>query len=217
MMQEYDESEFISKFIEEQNYTSEMKLTNHGGLENCISHVVKPRSSRRASLSDAMDELFGNGAARYDELSSNKQASFSNAEDEVLGNRKNHADKPNRRVSFSGVEVRLHQMELGDNPGVSYGPPVSISWNHFDSFVASIDEYESKKSQGEELAMISTLDRIQLMTEAGYTLDEIRKRSDEVDKIKRKRERSIQPRSRFPSVPHLITQLKKVRNRSLAA
>jgi len=218
-MQHQDENEFTSEFFVEENYCSEKKVTNDNVFGNDESHVAKFHSNRRISFCNAIDEIFGIDTTKYVELSSNKRVSFSDVEDKILGNSEIHADKcrSNRRVSFSDVEVRLHKMELGDNPGVSYGPPLSISWNHFDSFVASIDEYESNKSQGEKLAMISTFDRIQLMTKAGYSLDEIRKRTFEVDKIKRKRERSIQPRSRFPSVPHLVMQLKKARNRSEAA
>ena len=45
-------------------------------------------------------------------------------------------------VSFSDVEVRSHEIILGDNPAVSKGPPLTIDWDAFKSTMCSVDKYE---------------------------------------------------------------------------
>eukprot|EP00565_Helicotheca_tamesis_P009288 CAMPEP_0185734282 /NCGR_PEP_ID=MMETSP1171-20130828/22022_1 /TAXON_ID=374046 /ORGANISM="Helicotheca tamensis, Strain CCMP826" /LENGTH=229 /DNA_ID=CAMNT_0028404241 /DNA_START=44 /DNA_END=729 /DNA_ORIENTATION=- len=46
-------------------------------------------------------------------------------------------------VSFCSVEVREYGVQLGDNPGVSAGPPLTIEWEHFNEEKIDIDAFES--------------------------------------------------------------------------
>lgn len=52
-----------------------------------------------------------------------------------------------KAVSFSTVQVRVHEFDLGDHPGCSSGPPLTLSWGHFLEFTSCIEDYE----QGREL------------------------------------------------------------------
>lgn len=50
-----------------------------------------------------------------------------------------------KRVHWSTVKIYSHSVLLGDNPSVSSGPPLTISWEPFDSKVLLIDDYDSHK------------------------------------------------------------------------
>ena len=47
-----------------------------------------------------------------------------------------------RSVSFGEVEIREHEVILGDNPAVSGGPPVTIDWSAVSSRKLSVDEHQ---------------------------------------------------------------------------
>jgi len=113
-----------------------------------------------------------------------------------------------KRVSFSGVKVRFCWIELGDNPAVSSGPPISISWYYFEEYCVSVDFYEANEISCTPLVAISPFERIRLLVEAGYSLAEIRDRTNEVEKIKRRREKSILEKQ-FASFPKLMKSLSR--------
>jgi hypothetical protein len=45
-------------------------------------------------------------------------------------------------VTFGNVEVRSHEIILGDNPAVSEGPPVTIDWEPFGYAGCTVEKYE---------------------------------------------------------------------------
>ncbi|GFH57417.1 hypothetical protein CTEN210_13893 [Chaetoceros tenuissimus] len=49
------------------------------------------------------------------------------------------------RLTFGDVEVRSHQMILGDNPAVSSGAPVTIDWDPYNVAACPIDAYEKER------------------------------------------------------------------------
>jgi hypothetical protein len=48
-----------------------------------------------------------------------------------------------RKVHWGDVTISQHEIILGDNPAVSSGPPVTISWQAFDTVTLPIDIYEA--------------------------------------------------------------------------
>ena len=54
-------------------------------------------------------------------------------------------ESPGRRVSFHQIEIREYPRCLGDNPSVTFGPPMSIGWKHNQSYVLDVDQYENYK------------------------------------------------------------------------
>ena len=56
------------------------------------------------------------------------------------------AAPPNtKKVTFDSLHVREHAVILGDNPSVSSGPPLTISWEAQASLHLSLDEYEASR------------------------------------------------------------------------
>jgi hypothetical protein len=85
-----------------------------------------------------------------------------------------------KRVAFSTVSVHLHPMTLGDNPSVSEGIPVQISWKATESFTRPLDEHEKEEGRRrpgpprtvEELRIAPTR-REHLLREAGENRDDM--------------------------------------------
>jgi hypothetical protein len=52
-----------------------------------------------------------------------------------------------KSLHWSTIDVYKHEARLGDNPCVSSGPPVTISWKAHDHQTFSLDEFESTRPQ----------------------------------------------------------------------
>jgi hypothetical protein len=63
---------------------------------------------------------------------------------------KDDESKDNKRVSFDKIEIREYPRCLGENPSVTSGPPLSIGWNHSQSYVLDVDQYENFKDGVDE-------------------------------------------------------------------
>jgi len=81
-----------------------------------------------------------------------------------------------KRVAFNTIEVREHDLTLGDNPSCSNGPPVSIKWEHNNSYQMSIDDYESDRGSRREKheLVIPREVRLNLVKRDGVSRREIR-------------------------------------------
>jgi hypothetical protein len=55
--------------------------------------------------------------------------------------------KESRAVSFKTVEIYEHAYELGDNPSVSNGPPLTISWEQQDVHLLDLNQYELSRDR----------------------------------------------------------------------
>jgi hypothetical protein len=92
-------------------------------------------------------------------------------------------------VSFSDVEVRSHEMILGDNPAVSKGPPLTIDWDAFETTMCSVDNYEDVREPTvrnySEMKMPAPV-RFELLSRTTATKD-IFKRTREANELKKKR------------------------------
>ncbi|CAB9501800.1 expressed unknown protein [Seminavis robusta] len=58
-----------------------------------------------------------------------------------------HKSNSNQNVSFGEISIREYIMNLGDNPSVSIGPPVGLSWEYKESGTHTVDDFE-KERQG---------------------------------------------------------------------
>lgn len=98
-----------------------------------------------------------------------------------------------RSISFGDIEVRSHEMILGDNPSVSKGPPVSISWEPFSFGAYTVDNYEADRGSlmrgYHEMKMPSTI-RFDLLSKTTKTSEMI-KRTKEMTVLKRQRAETI--------------------------
>eukprot|EP00563_Minutocellus_polymorphus_P007874 CAMPEP_0181022466 /NCGR_PEP_ID=MMETSP1070-20121207/1527_1 /TAXON_ID=265543 /ORGANISM="Minutocellus polymorphus, Strain NH13" /LENGTH=346 /DNA_ID=CAMNT_0023099405 /DNA_START=31 /DNA_END=1071 /DNA_ORIENTATION=+ len=102
--------------------------------------------------------------------------------------------KPKRTISFANLEIREYDLTIGDNPSVSYGPPVQLSWQYSESQTRCLEEYESEKlmdrSRGRRSSRvenISWVKREALLKRQGFSQNDIEANMKEVNKVKQGR------------------------------
>lgn len=95
-------------------------------------------------------------------------------------------------VKFQNIEIRNYQMTMGDNPAVSYGPPVSLDWEYDEADIVDLDDYEeSRGARRKSYQMqMNARYRKQLLDELNFTPDEVEQVIQDMKKIKKGRERT---------------------------
>ena len=94
-------------------------------------------------------------------------------------------------VSFCNVEIREHEVQLGDNPSVSAGLPLTLGWKVVRSSIHDVDEYESNRL-GSRLGRrkMSKDERSSILQDCGYSMEEFAMIAVEIQKIKEQRSES---------------------------
>lgn len=102
-------------------------------------------------------------------------------------------DDNKKKVTWTTVDVYCHEPELGDNPAVSSGPPVTISWAAHDHYTLSIDAFEQERSKNrckQRRLLSSRSQRENKLLNAGYSRRDLEKASLEVAVISHNRAQS---------------------------
>lgn len=78
-------------------------------------------------------------------------------------------------VRFGTVVVREYPIILGDNPGASAGPPLSIDWQHNAEYTIDMDVFEEQRPERREMAELRMPSdvRSSILHNAGYSRKEI--------------------------------------------
>lgn len=100
------------------------------------------------------------------------------------------------KVWFDKVVIHEHAYELGDNPSVSEGAPLTIAWDAQDKQTYEIEYYEAynpshKRRKSKNGLKLSVSDRAQLLLKSGYPMNEIVGATLQVLECKQSREESI--------------------------
>jgi hypothetical protein len=115
-------------------------------------------------------------------------ASQSNGNSKERGNANSRSKKAG--VRFHEVIIREYEMILGDHPNCSYGPPVMIDWVYDEYEGIDLDEYEMNRDPRRSLRqmMMNYYHRRNLLMHCnGYTKEQLKHASNEVERIKRHR------------------------------
>jgi hypothetical protein len=147
-------------------------------LENYTAET--DATSRTASeVSDSCSYQGAHGILKYNSQAASLDRSYQASSD--------HA------VSWSTVEIHSHAIQLGDNPAVSHGPPVTITWKAFDSQTVSLEDYETHKPDQQrtkqQMAMPRTC-REDILRKEGCSRGEMKKAIEEVSTIRKSRARN---------------------------
>ena len=99
-----------------------------------------------------------------------------------------------RNVSFSSLEIREYEITLGDNPSVSKGPPISLSWDYREAGSMDLEKFESKRGRRrskDQMMLGSSMRQQILRNKTGISKIDIIDAVSEVKKIKEKRRTSV--------------------------
>ena len=103
------------------------------------------------------------------------------------------ADTQVRRQSsvvFHEVVIRNYDQTIGDNPSVSYGPPISLDWAFEENEPILLDDYENNRGprrNTRQMILNYYNRRNLLMWRCGATEEELKQAEKDVNKIKNSR------------------------------
>ncbi|KAL3785638.1 hypothetical protein ACHAWO_005982 [Cyclotella atomus] len=97
-----------------------------------------------------------------------------------------------RRVSFDSVEVREYDVTIGDNPSCRSGPPISLDWSFSVVPTKNIDDFELQRfnervTNKSQLCLSKYTRRNMLLFCWGFTEEELKKATRQVNQIQRQR------------------------------
>jgi hypothetical protein len=95
-----------------------------------------------------------------------------------------------RRVQFLAVEIREYSQTLGDNPSVSYGPPISLDWEYDSLTPIPLDDFEAGRGKRRNLRqmMLNYYQRINVLQHIlGFSEKELNAAQKAAEKIKGQR------------------------------
>lgn len=100
-------------------------------------------------------------------------------------------DSISSKVTFDKIMIRVHKLEIGDNPACSIGPPVQLSWEVEEEREHDINVYEQerfgiRRSNPRHL-VLNYYQRVHMLKEAGYNESTIQEACREVARIQRGR------------------------------
>jgi hypothetical protein len=108
-------------------------------------------------------------------------------------------------VVFHEVQIRNYSQTIGDNPSVSYGPPISLDWGYEEVEPITLDEYEKNRGprRSTRQMMLNYYNRKNLLTwRCGATEDEMKAAEKEGNKIKGQRSitKAFLPAQKFEEI-----------------
>ncbi|KAG7354708.1 hypothetical protein IV203_004064 [Nitzschia inconspicua] len=93
-------------------------------------------------------------------------------------------------VSFDTIRVRLYSQTVGDNPAVSYGPPISLDWDYVEQEEVTVDDYESQRPKRRTLRQMALSyyhRKNLLLLQYGVSEGDLKKAKKQAERIKMKR------------------------------
>ena len=93
-------------------------------------------------------------------------------------------------IRFDQVHIRAYTQTIGDNPSVSYGPPISLDWTFEELPSEDLEVYETTRPSRRNLRqmMMNYYHRVNLLTWAcGVSEQELKRAEKDANRIKRSR------------------------------
>jgi hypothetical protein len=157
-----------------------------GRMPGAAGSTIPPkRRLRRSSPRTGSETQGDDDASAETNPHEEKQSSSSTADASV---------RPiSRSVSFNKIDIAEHVYQLGDNPSVMSGAPITISWEPQERITLDVDEYEDLRSSNrsrEEMRLPSSY-REQLAKESGASRSEVKQAIEQARRISDSRRRSV--------------------------
>ena len=161
-------------------------IRSSSSCEDDLLHV-KTKKSCWKSLPPPDLELAKSQLRR---LTLNNNNSSSNVVDAECKEEQEDGSSRRPSVSFGSVQIRSYEQTLGDNPSVSYGPPISLDWEFEELEPLPLDAYEGTRGlrRKPRQMMLNYYNRKNLLSwRFGHTEEELKQAEAEMNKIKRRR------------------------------
>ena len=101
-----------------------------------------------------------------------------------------------KRVSFGSMSIHSHFVEMGGSGVPGAGPAVSLGWEEESSvFIPSVEEYDDARPEAPRRSsemMRPKSQRVKILLDNGYTLNQIRASTEELDALRKQRNRTVQ-------------------------
>lgn len=101
-----------------------------------------------------------------------------------------------KRVSFGSMSIHSHFVEMGGSGVPGAGPAVSLGWEEESSvFIPSVEEYDDARPEAPRRSsemMRPKSQRVKILLDNGYTLNQIRASTEELDALRKQRTRTVQ-------------------------
>lgn len=96
-----------------------------------------------------------------------------------------------KKVSFSSVSIREHDITIGDHPDCAKGIPISLDWNFHENLPMEINRYEKQRvkerRKNRKNMALSDLHRKSLLFTFGYTYADLEEAKKVIEKNRRQR------------------------------
>lgn len=99
-----------------------------------------------------------------------------------------------KKVSFGTISIREYPICVGDNPGGSWGVPITIDWEHQSEASFDFDMYETTRPERRtqlEIAMPAPV-RYEKLRAEGFSRQEIQKAEKQANIIRCRRRRTVE-------------------------
>jgi hypothetical protein len=93
-------------------------------------------------------------------------------------------------VQFDVVQVRVYDQTIGDNPSVSYGPPIGLDWEYEELEPIDLEVYEATRSPRRTMRqmLLNFYSRRDILTICcGFSTEQLKAAKNEANRIKRER------------------------------
>jgi hypothetical protein len=98
--------------------------------------------------------------------------------------------KVKKSVSFALIEIREYEQTIGDNPSVSYGPPISLDWNYEQLEAVDVDAYEGNRGKRRtlpQLMMNYYVRKNTLIHKCGYSEEDLKRATKQAGRVQMQR------------------------------
>lgn len=105
-----------------------------------------------------------------------------------------NSDSSKPGITWDMLEIREYGRTVGDNPSVSGGPPLTLSWQYRKAFEGTVDDYEDERPDrrvGKEMAVPRYLREIMLCEEWGCSNRDIANAVRDILAIKQQRRTTL--------------------------
>lgn len=98
-----------------------------------------------------------------------------------------------RSVSFNSVQIREHDVTLGDHPASATGPPVQLDWKPKNESTIDLEQYENSRQprRRRRQLKLSFQEREEMLSSSGFTVDQLKNAWMESLKIRQQRYETV--------------------------